>query len=170
MISNVAESLDLYVRYFEFNAGPYYAAKEFMRLWTGDDWSKQLGPLMRTLFLIGLPVIYAVDYRYQADAPYEHACDHSQLPTFFDNGSPVVYTEHCRDAGPGAAACVALVMARIMLCWHVFALRRRALLEFCDCRVGWMGCIGNPAPSVHSATVDPEVAGQKEVPVHQEIH
>ena len=65
VISNVAESLDLYVRYFEFNAGPYYAAKEFMRLWTGDDWSKQLGPLMRTLFLIGLPVIYAVDYRYK---------------------------------------------------------------------------------------------------------
>lgn len=48
---HVRESLDLYVRLFEFNAGPYYALKGFGRLWTGDDWSKQIGPLLQYGFL-----------------------------------------------------------------------------------------------------------------------
>ena len=63
VLRNVAASIDLYVRYFEFNAGLYYGIKEFLRWWTGDDWSKQLGPLLRTLFILGLPVLYALDRR-----------------------------------------------------------------------------------------------------------
>ncbi|MFK7843898.1 MAG: methyltransferase domain-containing protein [Rhodothermales bacterium] len=60
--SNIKSSLDLYVSYFEFNAGVYYGVKEVFLWWTGDDWSKQLGPFFRMIFLLGLPVIYALDY------------------------------------------------------------------------------------------------------------
>lgn len=62
---HMAESLDLYVRYFEFNAGPYYAVKGLFRLVTGEDWSKQLGPAFRLLFVVLLPVVYAIDWRRQ---------------------------------------------------------------------------------------------------------
>ncbi len=54
VLENVRQSLDLYVRYFEFNAGPYYAAKEVLGSLTGEDWSKQLGPFLRWLFLVGV--------------------------------------------------------------------------------------------------------------------
>ncbi len=64
VLSNVVGSLDLYARYFEFNAGLYYGLKEMLRWYTGDDWSKQLGPLLRTVFLVGLPLLYALDFRY----------------------------------------------------------------------------------------------------------
>ena len=56
-------SLDLYVRYFEFNAGPYYAVKKAFTLATGADWSKTLGPFFRTLFLLVLPALYVLDAR-----------------------------------------------------------------------------------------------------------
>ncbi|PSQ80938.1 MAG: hypothetical protein BRD40_03800 [Bacteroidetes bacterium QS_1_65_9] len=56
-------SLQLYVRFFEFNAGPYYALKELLRFFTGADWSKTLGPALRGVFLAGLPVLYALDAR-----------------------------------------------------------------------------------------------------------
>ena len=56
-------SLDLYVRYFEFNAGPYYALKKGFTLATGQDWSKTLGPFFRALFLLTLPVLYVLDVR-----------------------------------------------------------------------------------------------------------
>ncbi len=59
--AHLAESLDLYVRYFEFNAGPYYAVKGMMWWWTGEDWSKQIGPAFRLLFLLLVPVVYALD-------------------------------------------------------------------------------------------------------------
>ncbi|MBO6577353.1 MAG: methyltransferase domain-containing protein [Rhodothermales bacterium] len=61
--AHVSESLNLYVRYFEFNAGPYYAAKEVFRLFTGDDWSKQLGPAFRWLFLGGAGVLLWTAWR-----------------------------------------------------------------------------------------------------------
>lgn len=61
--SNIKSSLDLYVRYFEFNAGVYYGIKEVFLWWTGDDWSKQIGPFLRTVFLLGLPVIYYMDFK-----------------------------------------------------------------------------------------------------------
>lgn len=63
VLQNVAESLNLYVRFFEFNAGPYYAVKEIFRLFTGDDWSKQLGPAFQWLFVASLPALYLLDRR-----------------------------------------------------------------------------------------------------------
>lgn len=59
--SNVSTSLDLYARFFEFNAGLYYALKAGMQWLTGEDWSKQLGPMLRTIFICGLPLIYLSD-------------------------------------------------------------------------------------------------------------
>ena len=69
VIANAGASLDLYTRYFEFNAGLYYAAKEFMRSLTGEDWSKQLGPLLRNLFLVGLPLLYVMDCKFKWTLP-----------------------------------------------------------------------------------------------------
>jgi len=65
VIPNVRSSLDLYARLFEFNAGLYYSIKQVFFLATGDDWSKQIGPAMRMLFLMGLPVLYVLDARYR---------------------------------------------------------------------------------------------------------
>lgn len=65
VVGNVRSSLDLYVRYFEFNAGPYYAVKGVMRFFTGEDWSKQIGPLFRWMLLLSVPVLYAVAYRWR---------------------------------------------------------------------------------------------------------
>ena len=59
----LAESLDLYVRYFEFNAGLYYLLKEIGRLFTGDDVSKTLGPFLRLVFFLALPLLYALDWK-----------------------------------------------------------------------------------------------------------
>ncbi|MEQ9103606.1 MAG: methyltransferase domain-containing protein [Rhodothermales bacterium] len=55
---HILESLDLYVRWFEFNAGPYYIVKEWYWWTTGMDWSKQIGPAFRLLFLIGTAFIW----------------------------------------------------------------------------------------------------------------
>lgn len=62
LIANIQDSLDLYVRFFEFNAGVYYSIKKVYLILTGDDWSKFIGPALRRFFLIGLPVIYLIDY------------------------------------------------------------------------------------------------------------
>lgn len=67
VLPHVVESLDLYVRFFEFNAGPYYAVKEALRLFTGQDWSKQIGPALRFLFLASLPALYFFDWRLKWD-------------------------------------------------------------------------------------------------------
>jgi ubiquinone/menaquinone biosynthesis C-methylase UbiE len=61
--AHIAESLDLYVRLFEFNAGPYYLLKEIGGWWTGEDVSKTLGPALRVVFLAGLVAVYALDGR-----------------------------------------------------------------------------------------------------------
>ncbi len=63
VLSNVRESLDLYVRYFEFNAGPYYTVKELFRIATGADWSKQIGPAFRVLFVLLVPHLYLADWK-----------------------------------------------------------------------------------------------------------
>ena len=68
-LSNVFESLNLYVSYFEFNAGLYYAIKKAFFIWTGEDWSKQLGPFLRRVFLISLPIIYALDWKFNWSLP-----------------------------------------------------------------------------------------------------
>lgn len=62
---NVLDSLDLYVRFFEFNAGFYYVVKEIFELFTGADWSKQIGPAFRLTFLAALPALYVLDWRKQ---------------------------------------------------------------------------------------------------------
>ncbi|MEX0821632.1 MAG: class I SAM-dependent methyltransferase [Rhodothermales bacterium] len=63
VLGNVRQSLDLYVRLFEFNAGPYYAVKEIFRAATGLDWSKQLGPAFQVLYLVLLPALYVLDWK-----------------------------------------------------------------------------------------------------------
>lgn len=60
---HLLSSLELYTRYFEFNAGLYYGLKQVMYGLTGDDWSKQLGPFLRNVFLLLLPVLYVLDWR-----------------------------------------------------------------------------------------------------------
>lgn len=65
VLYNLASSLNLYVQLFEFNAGPYYAAKEGLRWLTGQDWSKTLGPAFGGLFALTLPIIYWLDGRRQ---------------------------------------------------------------------------------------------------------
>ncbi|GMQ81534.1 MAG: hypothetical protein BMS9Abin05_0966 [Rhodothermia bacterium] len=60
---NVSESLELYIRLFEFNAGAYYGVKKLFFIFTQDDWSKQLGPVFRLMFFLVLPVIYWMDWR-----------------------------------------------------------------------------------------------------------
>ncbi len=70
VLPNVRSSLDLYTRLFEFNAGLYYSVKELFFLVfgpdaTGGDWSKQIGPAFRVLFLVGLPVVYVLDAWYR---------------------------------------------------------------------------------------------------------
>lgn len=60
---HVWSSLDLYVRLFEFNAGPYYAIKEAFRWVTGADWSKQIGPALRLAYVLLLSGIYWIDWR-----------------------------------------------------------------------------------------------------------
>lgn len=62
-IIHVYSSLDLYVRSFEFNAGLYYGIKKVFELATGADWSKQIGPALRWLFLLALPAVYYIDRR-----------------------------------------------------------------------------------------------------------
>jgi ubiquinone/menaquinone biosynthesis C-methylase UbiE len=65
VLPNVRSSLDLYVGYFEFYAGPYYLLKEIGRWWTGEDVSKTLGPALRIVFLSGIPVLAAVAWRFR---------------------------------------------------------------------------------------------------------
>ncbi len=62
-IAHVLSSLELYVRSFEFNAGIYYGIKKIFEILTGADWSKQIGPAFRLLFLLSLPIVYVVDWR-----------------------------------------------------------------------------------------------------------
>jgi alpha-1,6-mannosyltransferase len=63
VIPNVATSLDLYVRYFEFNSGLYYGIKKAFFLVTGEDWSKQLGPAFRQIYLIVLGGVLLASWR-----------------------------------------------------------------------------------------------------------
>ena len=62
---NVSGSLDLYARFFEFNAGFYYGVKKIFFIVTGADWSKQIGPALRLCFLAGLPVLYLLDRKFK---------------------------------------------------------------------------------------------------------
>ncbi len=63
VLPHLKASLDLYARLFEFNAGFYYGVKQVFWLFTGEDWSKQIGPAFRILFMGGLPFLYVLDAR-----------------------------------------------------------------------------------------------------------
>ena len=60
---NIADSLELYVQLFEFNAGLYFAVKHTLWDLTGADWSKQIGPTFAVLFFLVLFLIYWIDYK-----------------------------------------------------------------------------------------------------------
>ena len=63
VLDRVAASIDLYVRLFEFNAGPYYALKAALTEWTGrTGWSKILGPMLRQAFVLVLPLLFTLDW------------------------------------------------------------------------------------------------------------
>ena len=61
VLPHMKTSVDLYAHLFEFNAGPYYAVKEALWIATGTDWSKTIGPAFRAMFLLSLPMLYALD-------------------------------------------------------------------------------------------------------------
>lgn len=61
VVPNIMTSLDLYVRLFEFFAGPYFLAKHVLLEGTGIDYSKVLGPALRAAFLLGVPAVYIWD-------------------------------------------------------------------------------------------------------------
>ncbi len=58
IVQAVGSSVDLYVRYFEFNAGPYFLLKEIGLWLTGTDWSKQLGPALGAVSLGGTAFVW----------------------------------------------------------------------------------------------------------------
>ncbi len=60
-VGNAVSSLKLYVRLFEFNAGPYLLLKQVLHLLTGTDFSKQLGPLFGLLGLLGVVWLHTRD-------------------------------------------------------------------------------------------------------------
>jgi hypothetical protein len=62
-LPHLQSSIDLFARLFEFNAGPYYLTKYVFWLGTGADWSKQIGPAFRYLFLGLLPLLYVLDWQ-----------------------------------------------------------------------------------------------------------
>jgi hypothetical protein len=62
-LPHLKASVDLFAELLEFNAGPYYLTKYTFWLVTGADWSKQIGPAFRYLFLASLPVLYYLDWR-----------------------------------------------------------------------------------------------------------
>ena len=60
---NILQSLSLYYRLFEFNAGPYYLAKGIALLVSGVDLSKVIGPLFAITY-----VVVAANYFFKKDA------------------------------------------------------------------------------------------------------
>ncbi len=71
-LPHLKASVDLFAKLMEFNAGVYYLTKYVFWLVTGADWSKQIGPAFRYLFLASLPVLYYLDWR--RDWSFRWAC------------------------------------------------------------------------------------------------
>ncbi len=63
VLPHLKASVDLFAHLLEFNAGPYYLVKYIFWVVTGADWSKQIGPAFRYLFLAALPALYVLDWR-----------------------------------------------------------------------------------------------------------
>ena len=55
----VGSSADLYVRLFEFNAGPYLLLKQVGAWLTGGDWGKTIGPILRGVGLLGCVLVWS---------------------------------------------------------------------------------------------------------------
>lgn len=68
-LSNIAESLRLYVRAFEFYAGPYYALKGIGWAITGGDVSKVLGPALAVGGGLGIAALFWKDRRCAFELP-----------------------------------------------------------------------------------------------------
>lgn len=64
-LPHLKASVDLFSQLFEFNAGPYYLVKYVMRLLTGADWSKVIGPVFRYTYLGLLGLLYALDWHWR---------------------------------------------------------------------------------------------------------
>lgn len=62
-VPHLKASVDLFANLMEFNAGPYYLTKYIFWVFTGGDWSKQIGPTFRYLFLSAVPILYYLDWR-----------------------------------------------------------------------------------------------------------
>jgi alpha-1,6-mannosyltransferase len=58
LLSALASSADLYVRLFEFNAGPYFLLEWLVSLVTGSDPGKVIGPLLQVIFLASAVVLW----------------------------------------------------------------------------------------------------------------
>lgn len=64
-LPHMKASVDLFSNLFEFYAGFYFLLKYVADLFTGQDWSKVIGPAFRYLFLASLPGLYYLDWRRQ---------------------------------------------------------------------------------------------------------
>lgn len=62
-LPHIKASVDLFSQLFEFNAGFYFLVKFLADVFTGQDWSKVIGPAFRYIFLTTLPVLYYLDWR-----------------------------------------------------------------------------------------------------------
>ncbi len=64
IISNIFESVDLYVKSFEFNAGIYYLLKKIVNWWTGvEGWGPTIGPILRMIFILSFGFIVIQNFR-----------------------------------------------------------------------------------------------------------
>jgi SAM-dependent methyltransferase len=70
VLQAVGSSADLYVRLFEFNAGPYLLLKETGLWLTGSDWGKVIGPMLGGVFFLGCGVIW---FRWRLKQPQDLA-------------------------------------------------------------------------------------------------
>lgn len=62
-LPHLKASVDLFAHLMEFNAGVYYLTKYVFWIATGADWSKQIGPAFRYIFLGLLPFFYVFDWK-----------------------------------------------------------------------------------------------------------
>jgi hypothetical protein len=61
-LPHMMASVELFSELFEFNAGPYYLVKYSMRLLTGADWSKVIGPTFQYIYLSFFGFFYVLDW------------------------------------------------------------------------------------------------------------
>lgn len=57
---NIASSLGLYVRYFEFASGPYLGLKTLLEFATGQDWDRRVAVGLQCVLVAGVVVLYGL--------------------------------------------------------------------------------------------------------------